>query len=66
MIDDRTAAGFSRKMSFKTYKKLKLKALKRDFCIQLTEEELAHVDTLTTEIQIDQFCLSAIERRWDN
>lgn len=64
MIDDRTAT-VPRNMSFKAYKKMKLKMLKRDFCILITEEELAHVETLTTEIQIDQFCLAVLERRWN-
>lgn len=64
MIDDRTAAVPERKMSFKTYKKTKLKMLRRDFCIMLNEEELAHYDTLTTEVQVDQFCLGILNKRW--
>ena len=64
MIDDRTSPGFQRQMPFKTYKKMKLKMLQRDFCVKLTAEELAHADTLTTEIQIDQFCLGILEKRW--
>lgn len=47
-----------------TYRKAKLKILKRDFCIDLTDEEVAHANTLTTEIQIDQFCLGIINNRW--
>ena len=50
--------------SIEAYRKEKLKMLKRDFRITLTEEELAHANTLTTEVKIDQFCLSTIERRW--
>ena len=65
MIDDRTATSPVRKMSFKTYKKMKLKMLRRDFCIPLTDEELARYNTLTTEIQVDQFCLGMINKRWD-
>lgn len=64
MFDDRTAAGFTRKMSFKTYKKYKLRMLQRDFCIQLTEEELAYYETLTTESKVDQFCLGILNDRW--
>lgn len=64
MIDDRNAAVPDRKMSFKQYKKHKLKMLRRDFCIRLTEEELAHADTLTTEMQVDQFCLGILNKRW--
>lgn len=46
------------------YRKAKLKILKRDFRISLTEEELAHAETLTTEVQIDQFCLGMINKYW--
>lgn len=64
MIDDRNAAGFQRSMSFKQYKKMKLRMLQRDFCIQLTEEELEHANTLTTEAQVDQFCIGILNNRW--
>lgn len=47
------------------YRRAKLQILKRDFYIKLTDEELAHAKELTSEIAIDQFCLSAIARRWD-
>lgn len=50
--------------SIDDYRKGKLKMLKRDFRITLTEEEIAHANTLTTEIKIDQFCLSVLEKRW--
>lgn len=64
MIDDRSAAGFQRKMSFKSYKKMKLRMLQRDFCIKLTDEELEHANTLTTEAQVDQFCIGVLNNRW--
>ena len=64
MIDDKNAAGFQRKMSFKTYKKMKLKMLQRDFCVQLTDAELAHYNTLKTEIQVDKFCVTVLNDRW--
>lgn len=54
----------SRQMSIKEYRKMKLKMLDRDFCINLTDEEIAHAKTLTTEVQIDQFCLGIINKRW--
>ncbi len=47
------------------YIKAKLKILKRDFCIDATEEEIEHLNTLTTQIQIDNAILSIIARRWD-
>lgn len=46
------------------YCKAKLLMLKRDFYIRLTNEEIAHAKTLKSEIAIDQFCLSAINRHW--
>lgn len=46
------------------YRKAKLKILSRDFYIKLTPEEIAHANELKSEIAIDQFCLSAINRHW--
>lgn len=63
MLDDRTATK-PRNMSLKEYRKMKLKMLRRDFRITLTEKELAHAETLTTEIQIDQFCLGMMNKYW--
>lgn len=65
MIDDRSAARLERKMSFKQYKKMKLKMLKRDFFVTLTDEELARAEELQSEIQVDQFCLGILNKRWD-
>lgn len=48
-----------KKMSLKAYRKMKLKVLK-EFCIKLTDEQLAHMNALETEIQIDNFCITAI------
>ena len=65
MFDDRESARPERKMSFSSYKKMKLKMLKRDFCIMLTDEELAHAESLQSEIQVDQFCIKILNSRWD-
>lgn len=46
------------------YLKAKLKILRRDFCVKPTETELAHLNTLTTQITIDNAILSIINRRW--
>ena len=54
----------AKSVSIDTYRKMKLKMLKRDFKVTLTEEEIAHAKTLTTEVKIDQFCLTILERRW--
>lgn len=52
---------------FKTpeqYLKAKLKILRRDFCIEPTEEEITHLNTLTTQVTIDNAILSIIARHW--
>lgn len=64
MIDDRTATGFLRQMSFKQYKRYKLHMLEVDFCIKLTKEELDKYETLDTEIKVDQFCVTILNDRW--
>lgn len=63
MYDDRSTTRVHT-MSFKQYKKMKLKALKNDFCVTLTEEELKHADTLKTEAAVDQFCIGILNKRW--
>ena len=55
MINDKESVFNERKMSLKEYRKIKL-----------TDEEIARAETLTTEIQIDQFTLGIINNRWDN
>ena len=64
MFYDRTAAHPQRQMSFKQYKKMKLKMLRRDFCIMLTDEELERAESLQNEIQVDQFCLGILNSHW--
>ena len=64
MINDKESVFNERKMSLKEYRKMKIKMLKRDFCINLTDEELSHAETLTTEVQIDQFCISILNKYW--
>lgn len=52
---------------FKTpeqYIEQKLKILKRDFRITPTGTELKHLNTLTTQITIDNAILSIINRHW--
>jgi hypothetical protein len=53
-----------RTMTLSQYRKMKLKILKRDFKIDLTEEELAHAETLKTEAAINQFCMGILNNRW--
>ena len=47
------------------YREAKLKILKRDFRITLSLDEIIHVKSLKTEIAIDNFCISAINRHWN-
>ena len=52
---------------FKTpeqYIEQKLKILKRDFRITATETELEHLNTLTTQTQIDNAILTIISHHW--
>lgn len=53
-----------RQETFAQYKKRKLKELRRDFKVTLTEEELARADALTTEVQVDQLCIGILNNRW--
>lgn len=59
-MNDRTTTQ-PRNMSFKNYKKMKLGMLD-DFCVQLTSEEKTHFNSLKTEIAVDNFCISAINK----
>lgn len=62
--DDKTCTKPNRRMSIKSYRKWKLKTLKREFRINITEEEAAHAETLTTEAQIDQFIIGMMNKYW--
>lgn len=62
--EDKSGTHLHKSMTLKAYRKMKLKILKRDFCVYLTEEELAHADTLTTKTQIDQFCIGMLDKYW--
>ena len=49
--------------NLESYRKAKLKILKRDFYIKLTPEELEHARNLKTETEIDNFFISVIRRQ---
>jgi hypothetical protein len=53
-----------RQETFAQYKKRRLKELRRDFKVTLTEDEQARAGTLTTEVQVDQFCMGVLNNRW--
>lgn len=50
-----------KKMSLKSYRKMKLKML-REFEIELSDAEMYHLFELKTEIEIDNFCISMIRK----
>ena len=60
MLDDKTATK-PRTMSLENYRKMKLKMLD-EFCVKLTDEQINHVNMLKTEIAIDNFCISMIDK----
>ena len=51
-------------VSLRQYKKEKIQMLQRDFCIKLSEEDIAHANTLTTEVQLDKWALGILNREW--
>jgi hypothetical protein len=57
MFDDKP-----RNMSLKEYRKMKLRTLK-DFYIELTPEQMSYINGLKTEIEIDNFCISLINKK---
>lgn len=50
-----------KQMSIKSYRKMKKRMLK-DFGVYISEEENAHMESLTKEIAIDNFCISMIRK----
>lgn len=61
MIDDRITTK-PHNMSLKSYRKMKMRMLK-DFYIELTPEQISYINSLTTEIEIDNFCISCINKK---
>ena len=64
MADEKHASGLQRQMTFKQYKKEKIRMLKSDFCLPMTQEELAYMHNLTTETEIDQFYVTMLNKYW--
>ena len=48
-------------MTLEEYKEIKLQVLE-DMCIHLTDEEMEHFDSLTSEIDVDHFARTLIMR----
>ena len=47
-----------------TYRKRKMKIMEQDFCIQLTQEEIAHIKELKTAGAVDAYCIDILNDRW--
>ena len=52
-------------MSIADYRKAKIKMLEREFMIPLKEDEREHFATLQTEIAIDRYARTILQRRWN-
>lgn len=50
------------KVDMETYIKDKIKMLRKEFHIRLTESEIQHMKSLKTEIAVDNFCRSLFDR----
>ena len=50
-----------KKLSIKSYRKMKLRMLK-EFCIKLSDEEMERLFGLTREIDIDNFGVSMLQK----
>lgn len=50
------------KVDMKTYINDKIKMLRKEFHIRLTESEIQHLKSLKTEIAVDNYCRSLFDR----
>lgn len=55
----------ARTMSIKTYRKMKIKMLEKEFCIPLTSDEKKHFEALETEAAIDRYARTILLNRWN-
>ena len=60
------ASLFDKNVSVNTYRKLKLKLLRKEFQIDVTPEEESHLNELQSEIAIDNYCRKIISNHWKN
>ena len=51
------------KVDLKTYIKDKIKMLKKEFHIRMTENEIQHLKSLQTEIAVDNYCHDLFMKR---
>ena len=52
------------KIDIKKYRKEKIKILQEDFLVTLTDDEIAHFNTLEKERQIDNYAREILNSRW--
>ena len=52
-----------RKVSIKAYIKEKIRMLKEDFYIHLTDEEVAHMKSLKREVDVDHYAWDIINNK---
>jgi hypothetical protein len=48
------------------YRKAKLKLLRKEFRIDVTDEEENHLNTLETQFSVDRYCRTIIDNHWKN
>lgn len=53
-----------RNVSLNTYKRIKLQMLERDFCVHPEPEEIQHLNALKSEVAVDQFVTSLLDKYW--
>ena len=53
------------KMSLSQYKKAKVKMLTRDFLIKLTSEQIEHINSLASEIEVDRYARTILDNAWE-
>lgn len=51
--------------TLKSYKKWKLRMLKKDFCIKVSREEEEEFNSLKTEIAVDRYARKLLDNAWD-
>ena len=56
------SAHVERKVSLKTYKKTKVKMLQKDFLLKLSEGEIAHLNALENENDVDRYARSLLNK----
>ena len=55
------AEGRCHQMTLKQYIRFKIKILQRDFKLILTEEQIDHMKSLTSEIQVDNYARKLLD-----